>query len=369
MTSPSWLTITRSSGEVRRLRLSLGLMLWFGCAHPAVTSKPLPSPVQLRQQEVLDPELFADRVGERDGDAYRVGAGDTLLVAVYGHPELSLVPYGGGAVAGSGARPIGFVIDNDGTIQFPLIGAVLVAGKTSAELRDFLIARLGVFVKDPQVTVQVMFNGSIRYYLLGEFTSPGLKYSDRPLRLLEALALGGTVNLQQASLRRAYVARNGKRLPISFQRLMREGDLRHNIRLRTGDVVFVPDNTSETAFVFGGSPGSNTRGGSVPFLNGKLDILQALAQAGFGFRERAQGKLSQTLVIRSEGDRGELFVVNVAKILQGEAAPFLLAPGDVVYVPASGVTTWNQALEQLLPSLRTISGLLAPFVQIKYLSE
>ena len=337
-----------------------------GCRRPPVVSKPLPTAVEERREERLDPELFMERIGEREGDAYRVGAGDTLLVAVYGHPELSLVPYAGAGAVQTNARPIGFVIDNDGTIQFPLIGAVPVAGKTSAELRDFLMDRLALYVREPRVTVQVMFNGSIRYYLLGEFTDPGLKYSDRPLRLLEALALGGTVRLQEASLRRAYIARNGKRLPISFHRLMREGDLRHNIRLRTGDVVFVPDNTSETAFVFGGSAGS---GGAVRFMNGQLDLLQALAQAGFGFRERVQGKLSKTIVIRSDGDRGEIFVVNVAKMLQGKAGPFPLAPGDVVLVPPSAVTTWNTALEQLLPTLRTISGVLAPFVQIKYLSE
>jgi polysaccharide export outer membrane protein len=38
-------------------------------------------------------------------------------------------------------------------------------------------------------------------------------------------------------------------------------------------------------------------------------------------------------------------------------------------VPPTGVTNWNEALTQLLPSLQTISGLLTPFVQIKFLSQ
>lgn len=348
----------------------LALVLCACGSRPAVVARSLPSPVVTHRQEVLDPQLVAEIVGERDGEAYRVGPGDTLLVAVYGHPELSIAPYAGaGSITADRARLSGLVIDNDGTIQFPLIGTVQVAGKTSAELRKFLEQELVAYVKDPKVTVQVVFAGSIRYYLLGQFTQPGLKFSDRPLRLLEALSLGGSVELEKASLRSAYVARKGKRLPINFHRLIRQGDLSQDIRLRSGDVVLVPDNTHERAYVFGGATGSNPRGGTVSFVNGRLTLLQALAQVGFGTTEHVQGKLSETYVIRSEADRGELFQIDAARLLQGEAADFELAPGDVVYVPPTWVTSWNQVLNQLLPTLQTISGVLAPFVQIKYLSQ
>jgi polysaccharide export outer membrane protein len=333
---------------------------------PPVVSKPLPSPVVSRKVEVLDPQLIAEVTGERDGDAYRVGPGDSILVAVYGHPELSLAQYSG---APQGTRNTGLVVDNDGTIQLPLIGSVPVAGKAADELRLFIEQELSSYYQAPKVTVQVVFNGSIRYYLLGEFTQPGLKYSDRPLRLMEALALGGTIALDKASLRGAYIARAGKRLPVNFHRLLREGDLAQNIRMRTGDVVFVPDNANDQVFVFGGVIGERGNVGAVPLVNGQLDILQALAQAGFGFRERSQGVLSETRVIRGEGDRGELFIVDVERILEGEAATFHLMPGDVIFVPTTALTDWNNAMQQLLPTLQSFSALLSPFVQIKYLQE
>jgi polysaccharide export outer membrane protein len=355
---------------MRRLFTLIALSsLACACAHgPAVQVTRLPSAVISRKPDTLDPALLEERLGERDGEAYRVGPGDTLLVAVYNHPELSIAPFAGASVGG--ARPTGLVIDNDGTIQFPLVGSVKVAGKSAAELCVFLEHELAVFVKDPKVNVQVVFAGSIRYYLLGQFTDPGVKYSDRPLRLLEALSLGGSVTLEHASLRGAYVARAGKRLPVNFRRLVREGDLSHNIRLRSGDVVFVPDNSSEQAYVFAG-PASNgaRRGGAVPFVNGELSLMQALSQVGFGYAEQFQGRLSETIVLRSEGDRGELLVVNARDIMHGQAAPFALEPGDVVFVPPKGFTNWNQALAQILPTLQTISGLLTPFVQIKYLQQ
>jgi polysaccharide biosynthesis/export protein len=340
-----------------------------GAPPPPVTVKQLPSPVVSHQEQRLDPALVAQALAQNANRAYQIGPGDTVLVAVYRHPELSITFYTGASLNTPGGRLAGLVVDNDGTIQFPLIGSVQVAGKTSDQLRVFLEQELAAFIKEPNVTVQVAFAGSIRYYLLGQFTDPGMKYSDRPLHLLEALSLAGSVSFDKASLRSAYVARAGRRLPVNFQRLIREGDLQHNIVLETGDVIMIPDNANEQAFVFGGFPGSTPRGGAVPFVNGRLSLMQALATVGFGQREHFQSKLSDTVVIRSESDRGELFMVDAERILDGEAASFELAPGDVVYVPSTALSDFNQALEQMLPTLQTISGLLTPFVQIKFLSE
>jgi polysaccharide export outer membrane protein len=322
--------------------------------------------VVAHSSERLDPALFEQAIGDREGAAYRIGPGDTLLVAVYGHPELSIATYAGANLG----KAAGFVVDNDGTVQMPLIGSMRASGQTCEELRQVVERQLAGFLREPRVTIQISSHGSIRYYLLGQFSQPGLKVADRPMRLLEALSLGGSVLFEHSSLISAYIARDGKRLPIDFQRLLREGDLGQNIPMHNGDIVVVPDSGGDQAFVFGGVVGERSGGvGVVPFVNGQLNILQALAQAGFGFRERSQAVLSKSRVIRSRGDRGELFIVDVERILDGQAAPFHLMPGDIIFVPTSTWTDWNNALAQLLPTLQTVSGLLSPFVQLKYLQQ
>jgi polysaccharide export outer membrane protein len=219
------------------------------------------------------------------------------------------------------------------------------------------------------VTVQVLFNGSIRYYLLGQFVDPGLKYADRSMRLLEAMSLGGSVILDKASLRRAYLIREGRRLPVNFRSLLRDGDVRHNIWLRGGDTIVVPDNLNEQAFVLGGAAGGNARGGAVPFVNGAWTCCRRWPRRGIGFRERPRAGCPRCASSAARAIAVSSSWSTPSGCCAGRPAPFELAPGDIVFVPPSGVTTWNEAIQQILPTLQTVSSLLNPFVQIKYLSD
>jgi polysaccharide export outer membrane protein len=356
------LSLSRASKSALAARLPRALVLAatlaIGC-HPPANPRTLPSPVVEQHREELDEAVRQSALEDHEGITYRVGPGDSLLITVFRHPEFTTIPF----TAVAGIKP-GTVVDNNGAIQFPLVGTLQVAGQTLDEIRDQIQKSLARYIPEPSVTVQVLVNGSLRYNLIGQFTQPGIKISDRPLRLLEAIALGGSIDLAHADLRGAYIARNGHKLPIDFYRLMHAGDLRENIRLHNGDILFVPDNVSEIVYVFGAGV---ARGVPVTMLNGRLNLVQALAAAGYGYTDHSQGKFQKVRVIRSGADSGLFFVVNAEKILKGEAAPFALEAGDLVFVPETAWTKWNQILAQILPSLQVISGLLTPFVDIKFL--
>ena len=49
--------------------------------------------------------------------------------------------------------------------------------------------------------------------------------------------------------------------------------------------------------------------------------------------------------------------------------PLMLRQGDIVYVPKNGFGNWNDALNEILPSLQVFSAILQPFVSIKYLQQ
>jgi polysaccharide export outer membrane protein len=105
--------------------------------------------------------------------------------------------------------------------------------------------------------------------------------------------------------------------------------------------------------------------GPVPMLQGGLNLAQAIGSAelrdtGYDFKHvRIIRSLSTT--------RGELLVIDFDKILRGEALPLPLMAGDIIYVPRSNLGAWNDAINEILPTLQAISAVLQPFVQIEYL--
>lgn len=318
----------------------------------------LPSAVLSRHEEHLSPATLKRLLHQ--SITYHLGAGDVVSVSVYLHPELS-VP----APMASAAGLAGAIVTNGGNIQLPLLGVVQVAGMTTSQLQAQITHLYAHYIIDPKVSVQLQVAHSIRYYLLGEFIKPGLVYSDRPLNLLEAMALGGSVNLTDADLRGAYVVQNGQKLPINFHKLILAGNLQQNIPLKTGDTIVVPSISTMRVYVFG----AVSKPGPVPFPNGRLTLLQAISDAGMNTNSLTTAQLSEVRVIRSEGASGQFYVVNARRILEGKAAPFYLKSGDIVYVPQTAISSWNQTIQLLLPSLQTIGAVLNPFVSIKYLQQ
>ena len=96
---------------------------------------------------------------------------------------------GSGGTAGTPTDPVDYLVDQDGNIEFPVIGKINVVGLSPDELRMLLRERLSDYLKDPIINIQIR-NYTIT--VLGEVTRPGnYPVTGEQISILEALGLAG----------------------------------------------------------------------------------------------------------------------------------------------------------------------------------
>ncbi|MFK5981657.1 MAG: polysaccharide biosynthesis/export family protein [Flavobacteriaceae bacterium] len=87
----------------------------------------------------------------------------------------------------------GYLVNLDGTISFPVIGDVKVAGHTRDYTEDLLKEKISLYVKDVVVDVRIM---NFEVTVLGEVKTPGVyNIKDERVTLPEALALAGDLTV------------------------------------------------------------------------------------------------------------------------------------------------------------------------------
>src|SRR5690606_13725138 len=209
------------------------------------------------------------------------------------------------------------------------------------------------FIADPQVEVKVAEFNARKAYITGQVNRPGvLRITNVPVRILDAIStVGGLAS--NANWHEVILTRNGREERLSIYQMLTLGDKSRNYLLQDGDVLHVPDASSQQVHVMG----EVNRPLSLAMGNSRISLTNAIAQAG-GIRE-GSANASGIFVVRRNPPQSAKFATvyqlnarNAASFVIG--SEFLLQPLDVVYVTAAPVSGWNRVLSQLLPSLSTI---------------
>jgi len=179
--------------------------------------------------------------------------------------------------------------------------------------------------------------------VLGEVGTPGQLMVKRRTTLLEALAAAGGVKRETAVLDMAYLARQGRTLPVNFKRLIDRGDLDQNILLEDKDVIYVPSSRQSIVYVLG-----EVKNPKVVRFTDSLDLFEAIGEAG-DFLTTANR--SQVVVVRGGLQSPKVYAVDALQMMRGETGQrFVLDRYDIVYVPRTLIADWNVFINQLLPT-------------------
>jgi polysaccharide export outer membrane protein len=156
-----------------------------------------------------------------------LGPSDVLKISVYGNPDLSLETR----------------VSQNGDISFPLVGQVAVGGLATSAAEKKIAGLLvgGGFVLKPQVNIMVTSQQSQQVSVLGQVAKPGRYPIDGKHSLIDILALAGGVVAEGGDKVILIRNRNGEssKEVIDLAEMVRSGDMKRDLDLRTDDVVYV----------------------------------------------------------------------------------------------------------------------------------
>jgi len=279
-----------------------------------------------------------------DDAVYRLGVGDVVKVSILAGGQEQVAKE--------------MVVGDTGDVTVPFIGKLLAAGLTINELEKKIVHPLARdFFVDPQVHLQIKEYRSLQFFISGAVKDPGVFSLDFIPTIMDLIAKAGGVTLERGNL--AYVLRGmkdpvrmaqdkvleeldaevptqsiagTKPIIVDLQRLLDEGDMTENIRLATGDTVYIPPGTKlDQAATKIYVQGKVKKPGVFDYQPG-MTALAACIMAG-GFDTFAAPNRAR--IIRQSDGKRIVLTINLKKVQTGDAPDLPLQPGDRIHIPES----------------------------------
>ncbi len=284
--------------------------------------------------------------------AYTLGAGDEISIDFPGRPEMSVKR----------------IVGPDGRITLSPAGSIGVANQTREDAAKTIAKAFSPLYTSLTVSVGVDKYTSNRVLLLGAVEHPGMVTFDAPPTLLEVLTMGGgisknsQVNTISGSANQGYMSaavpercaiyRGSEQVMwVDLKGLIDSGSALADLRLKRGDIVYVPSASERYVSVLG----QVSHPGALP-LDGNTTLQKLLAEAG-GLTVLAGQNPNIQVVSAATGNSR---VISFKSLLQPNASDLTLRSGDVVFVTESGFNKFAYVLEKLSPlvSIFTTTALL-----------
>ena len=292
--------------------------------------------------------------GSRGVADYRISTSDVLSINLIEYPNIT--PSNNNINNANATNPYaaGYPVDQQGYIQFPLVGRVKASGLTVSQFTNNLRSQLQRYLKypDPQVKV-VNFRGS-KFFIDGAVKQPGeFNMADAPISLYGAISMAGGATTEGDS-NSVVLTRRGVQYELGLRDLQEMGVSASQIYLQDGDSVHINRLDRNKVYVLGEF--GEIKPLEIP--DHGLTLTQVIGQSK-GLNP-STSNAAKVYVVRDHGNASytDIYHVNLQTVTNlALANRFEMHPNDIVYVDPTGLTRWNRFINSVLPSSNAIRQL------------
>ena len=140
--------------------------------------------------------LYDARIMPKDQLTISVNTVDPEVSAPYNLLLQNSYTQGSSVSSGRGGTLMPYLVDNDGYINFPVIGRLHVSGLTKSECENLIMEKIRRYMAEDQNPVVTVRMSSYSISVLGEVARPGsFQVSREKITILEALAQAGDLTI------------------------------------------------------------------------------------------------------------------------------------------------------------------------------
>jgi polysaccharide export outer membrane protein len=243
-----------------------------------------------------------------------IAPGDLLDITVYDEPEMT-----------QEVR-----VEEGGRVNLSLIGSTKLSGMTAQQAGEWIAGELTRrrFLLKAQVTVLVKEFATQGVSVTGEVSHPGVYPVLGTRTLLDVISLaGGLTSMADTRVTIKHRSGTDEQVTVKLKGDDAQSSLDQNLQVYPGDLIIVP--RAGIVYVLGDV---NRPGGFVMQDNGKITLLEALAQAGGANHTAA---LNSSLLLHKGGAGYATDKIRVADLVRGRVADREMKPNDILFVPGS----------------------------------
>ena len=178
---------------------------------------------------ISDQDISKEIANIQNSQDYLLQAGDLVEIKVYKEDDMDRT----------------LRISTNGSITFPLIGNLKIAGLTVSAAEQKMENALQSYLKTPSVSFLIKEYANKTVYVLGQVKKPSsiTITPEKTMTLLEAItSAGGFTDIAAISKVKILRMENGvqKSIEVDVSQITKEGNKQYDVPLKPADVVFVP---------------------------------------------------------------------------------------------------------------------------------